>query len=131
MTTDRSLLMRVLLLPHGSTDSELDQLCGDIREHTMKTLPDGSPYITPVDTDWIFHASTVALLRADETEIMRRAWNSSFPIKFQPTPDGVHGDAVTALFLDMDGLTVHRLPLRPMIPISPGMTAQVLDGGST
>ncbi len=38
MTTDRSLLMRVLMLPHGRTGSELDNLCVDILEHTGRLV---------------------------------------------------------------------------------------------
>lgn len=38
MTTDRSLLMRVLTLPHGSSDNELDTLCRDILAHTSTTV---------------------------------------------------------------------------------------------
>ncbi len=130
MTTDRSLLMRVLLLPHGNgSNPELDALCADILAHCMKTLPDGRSYNAPADTDWIRQATDVALLRADGSAIMRRAWSGSFPITFPPTPDGIHGDAVWVAFLDDQNRLIRQTALSPTITIWPGMTAQVCDGG--
>ncbi len=38
--TDRSLLMRVLFLPHGNgSNPELDELCRDILAHCSATVP--------------------------------------------------------------------------------------------
>ncbi len=47
--SDRELLMRVLMLPHGNgSDPELDKLCADVLRHTEQDVEVG---VAPIPAD--------------------------------------------------------------------------------